>query len=434
MKKRIISMLLVLMMVMTLMPMAALADDSVAEVNGTYYADLPTAVAAAPAGATVTVLQDIVIDEPEDAHENGHYFYVTIDKELTLDLNGKTIKFSDAIKEKTCNKCHVVFGLAGEANVTITGNGTIDSFAGTAGDGGIGVWLRNAPNAKLTIENGNFYGQMQIIYIFNGGNVVINGGRFENNTGLGDGHKQLFNMNGNYNSNKNNDATKRITMYGGTVVTCDPRFMNDGNMVADGYVVSKTSVYSEAFKGNVNEYTVIPNDCRVVASVTTAPTDYDYNHNNHSNYPNFPTTVTNYYTSLEAAQAMVNAEKGDVLDTVSNPHVEVVDAAVAPTCCNTGLTEGSHCSVCDAVIVAREELPATGEHNYVAGETVEPTCTADGYTVYTCPDCGDVVHKDIVEATGHEFVGRYCIHCFYKMPLWQYIQICIENFFDSIFH
>ena len=423
MKKRIISMLLVLMMVMTLMPMAALADDPGAEVNGEYYADLPTAVAAAPAGATVKVLQDIVIDEPEDAHANGHYFYVTIDKELTLDLNGKTIKFSDAIKEKTCNKCHVVFGLVGEANVTITGNGTIDSFDGAAGDGGIGVWLRNAPNAKLTIENGTFYGAVQILYISNGGNIVINGGRFENNTGIGDGVKQLFNVNG-YNAFA---PGMSITMYGGTLVTCDPRILNDGNAVAEGYLVSKTSVYSEAFKGNVNAYTVIPNDCRVVASIETATQDYAYNHP-----ASMPMTMTNYYTSLEAAQAA--AKEGDVVETVSNPHTPVTDAALAPTCSATGLTEGSHCSVCSAVIVAQEVVPATGEHNYAAGDTVGPTCTADGYTVYTCEDCGDVVHKDIVEATGHEFVGRYCIHCFYKMPLWQYIQICIENFFDSIFH
>jgi hypothetical protein len=44
----------------------------------------------------------------------------------------------------------------------------------------------------------------------------------------------------------------------------------------------------------------------------------------------------------------------------------VVDAAVAPTCTETGLTEGSHCTRCDHV-VAQEVVDALG-HNFVNGE------------------------------------------------------------------
>ena len=41
-------------------------------------------------------------------------------------------------------------------------------------------------------------------------------------------------------------------------------------------------------------------------------------------------------------------------------HSEVVDAAVAATCTESGLTEGSHCSVCNAIIKAQDVIPATG--------------------------------------------------------------------------
>ena len=47
-------------------------------------------------------------------------------------------------------------------------------------------------------------------------------------------------------------------------------------------------------------------------------------------------------------------------------HSAVTDASVAPTCTEMGLTEGSHCSVCNVVLVEQQVVEATG-HNYVNG-------------------------------------------------------------------
>ena len=41
-------------------------------------------------------------------------------------------------------------------------------------------------------------------------------------------------------------------------------------------------------------------------------------------------------------------------------HAEVVDAAVVPTCTEAGKTEGKHCSVCNTVTVAQQDVAALG--------------------------------------------------------------------------
>lgn len=71
-------------------------------------------------------------------------------------------------------------------------------------------------------------------------------------------------------------------------------------------------------------------------------------------------------------------------------HVEVVDAAVAATCTKKGLSEGTHCQTCNEVLTAQEEVPALG-HDIFLLKGKEATCLEEGMTNgQACRTCGTI--------------------------------------------
>ena len=71
-------------------------------------------------------------------------------------------------------------------------------------------------------------------------------------------------------------------------------------------------------------------------------------------------------------------------------HTEIIDEAVAPTCTETGLTEGKHCSACGEVFVAQKTIPAKG-HDDQNNDGICDICTtkfASIGLVYTLSDDG----------------------------------------------
>lgn len=89
----------------------------------------------------------------------------------------------------------------------------------------------------------------------------------------------------------------------------------------------------------------------------------------------------------------------------STNHTEVIDPAVAATCTETGLTEGSHCSVCNKILVAQKTVSALNHSftNYISND--DATCTEDGTKTAKCNRC-DVTdtQSDEGSAKGHTSV------------------------------
>lgn len=120
MKRKLCSVLLALCMVLTLLPVSAMADDGapagddaapveaeyVAQIGETKYETLAAAVNAAESGATITLLSDVALDST-----------LTLDKNLILDLNGHIISNSDKLETK-----YYLVKVAYGAEVSIIGN------------------------------------------------------------------------------------------------------------------------------------------------------------------------------------------------------------------------------------------------------------------------------------------------------------------------
>ena len=69
-------------------------------------------------------------------------------------------------------------------------------------------------------------------------------------------------------------------------------------------------------------------------------------------------------------------------------HTEVIDNAVAPTCTETGLTQGSHCSECGKILVEQKTVPAAG-HQFSDWETISnATYDRPAIQARKCSACG----------------------------------------------
>ena len=106
-------------------------------------------------------------------------------------------------------------------------------------------------------------------------------------------------------------------------------------------------------------------------------------------------------------------------------HTEVTIPAVAATCTTDGSTEGKYCSVCNETIVAVQTIAAKG-HTEVKTPGYAPNCISTGMTdKIACSVCGEVIQEaTVIPALGHTTYLEYedeeghivcCENCPYSM-------------------
>ncbi len=96
---------------------------------------------------------------------------------------------------------------------------------------------------------------------------------------------------------------------------------------------------------------------------------------------------------------------GETIPALGHEFSKSFTIDVEPTCKKTGL-KSRHCLYCTATkdATVMDKTP----HSYTA-VVIEPTCTQEGYTVYTCV-CSDN-YKETIPAKGHSFNGSDCVDC-----------------------
>ena len=82
-------------------------------------------------------------------------------------------------------------------------------------------------------------------------------------------------------------------------------------------------------------------------------------------------------------------------------HKPVKKRGIEPTCTESGLTDGTYCEVCKTVLTEQKTIPPRS-HDYSA-RIVKPTCTEDGYTLYTCVTCRDSYKSRETARLGHRY-------------------------------
>ncbi len=90
-------------------------------------------------------------------------------------------------------------------------------------------------------------------------------------------------------------------------------------------------------------------------------------------------------------------------------HKPVEDPQKDPTCTETGLTAGTHCSVCEKVLSGREEIPVLGHDWDEGSETKAPTCTEKGVRTFTCKHDSSHTRTEEIPANGHSWKEKYTI-------------------------
>ena len=363
--KRILSLLLSLFLVMTLLPMGSVSVKAegettyVAQIGEAQYESFDEAVAAAQAGDTIVLLDDITFGTDRSVPVWGN----AGEQPFNIDLNGFTFQTDSEVSIDAGNNGYKAsafcFAFDNEANITVSGGEIKTAF-------GAGVYI-SGENVSLTLEdvdiaqnypqnvqttneyssavrityeasveiNGGTYGGKNSIAVSNtGGTAVINDGTFYNDIFFSNYTSKSY-----YDNSR--DAVKSITINGGTfygnfvnpdkgtLVIKGGKFASDPSAyVAEGYkvvAIEEEGLYYQVgiIEYNPSESTGELTDGVITYTMSTDVVDTKDSENTLETNTNLTISVTGTTTETfnegEASVAIISLENiatKETLDTI----------------------------------------------------------------------------------------------------------------------
>ena len=187
MKKRLLTIVLAMVMVVAMVPTMVFADSiDVAKIGNVTYQSLQAAIDEAQSGQTVTVIAEL--------GSNYKTLFKVEGKSITVDMNGRKI-YGEYDKEPMLVG---LFSTEKNGHLILTGNGTVDIKAKKTV---YGLLVNYESGSSITVQNGTFIlDKASDSIVYTGGNedVIVNGGTFKlGNIGTGsNGSPWIFNAGG----------------------------------------------------------------------------------------------------------------------------------------------------------------------------------------------------------------------------------------------
>ena len=380
----------------TAVPYIAVKDGlycvGVAEVDGTYYATLQAAIDAAENGDVITLLQSV----------SGAG--IVIDKSITIDFGGYTYTIN-APAVGSAGTQTLGFQIH-KNNTVVLKNGKLE--VAEAAKTAFAMLIQNYADLTVTdmvLDGTNLdcytiagYNYSYVLSNNSGTVAIVDTTIIANDGGVAYGLDSC---------KFQNYAVPTVTVSGNSNIGGIIE-VTGGNLVLNGGAFTGELVYTS---GSVT---------KAEAVELAAPAGFCWNADGVLGVHSYVGVVTDpdclnggytTYTCAHCEHSYVDDE------TAAKGHNEITDEAVAPSCTETGLTEGKHCDRCGETLVAQETVGALG-HNEITDEAVAPSCTETGLTEGKhCDRCGEtLVAQETVSALGHNFVDGECDVCHEEDP------------------